>query len=70
MSQMGHPILGDRQYGGPFACSYMPQRHLLHAKSLSFLHPHTGKRVVLTSELPFDMKKALQSLFGVSECDF
>ena len=58
MSQMGHPILGDRQYGTSFECSYIPKRHLLHAKSLSFLHPATGKRIDLSVEIPDDMKKA------------
>ena len=41
MSGMGHPILGDYQYGRQFACTYMPSRCLLHAWEISFEHPRT-----------------------------
>jgi len=39
LSHLGHPILGDTQYGAPEG----PKRMMLHAYKLSFTHPSTGK---------------------------
>lgn len=47
-SGLGHPILGDELYGGPEA-----PRLMLHAASLSFLEPGTGRRVEFVSTPPF-----------------
>jgi tRNA pseudouridine32 synthase/23S rRNA pseudouridine746 synthase len=44
---LGAPIVGDRLYGRAGA------RLLLHAESLSFVHPQTGQRVELVSPAPF-----------------
>lgn len=35
-SQMGHPILGDRQYARAFRSSFLTPRVLLHSESISF----------------------------------
>lgn len=48
---MGHPVVGDKTYG------YQKQRfklsgQLLHAYSISFKHPRTGKEVCFTAPLP------------------
>ena len=58
---MGHPILGDYQYNQSWKCSYQAKRYLLHAKSLEFLHPHSGERVSLQAALPEDFKEALSN---------
>jgi len=42
---LGHPILGDRLYGGPQA-----DRLMLHAAYLSFRHPADGHRMTFESE--------------------
>ena len=63
MAEMGHPILGDFQYGKEFLCSYRPFRPLLHAKEIRFQHPKTGKPLVFTAPLPEDFIKALHELF-------
>lgn len=50
LSSIGHPIAGDRKYGAatnPFG------RLALHASTLTFRHPHTGKILTFTSPLPF-----------------
>jgi tRNA pseudouridine32 synthase/23S rRNA pseudouridine746 synthase len=44
---LGAPIVGDRLYGHPDG------RLLLHAESLSFLHPETGRRVSFERSAPF-----------------
>ncbi len=45
---IGHPILGDKKYGKNNAFS----RLALHAQSLGFIHPATGKFVEFSSPLP------------------
>lgn len=46
---IGHPIAGDKKYG---AASNPLGRLALHAKTLSFIHPHTGKTLKFTSRPP------------------
>lgn len=41
------PIVGDRLYGTA------DDRLMLHAQSITFTHPHTGKRITITTEVPF-----------------
>lgn len=51
---IGHPIAGDRKYGAqtnPFG------RLALHAQTLSFIHPWTGKTMKFSSKLPENLKK-------------
>lgn len=50
---IGHPIAGDRKYG---AVSNPIGRLALHAKTLSFIHPWTGKLMTFTSRLPKSLK--------------
>jgi len=48
LSFIGHPILGDNKYGKHNEFS----RLALHAKSLGFIHPRTGKLIEFTSQTP------------------
>ncbi len=50
---IGHPIAGDRKYG---AVSNPLGRLALHAQTLSFIHPWTGKMMKFTSKLPKEFK--------------
>ncbi len=50
---IGHPIAGDRKYG---ARTNPLSRLALHAQTLSFLHPWTGKTMKFTSKLPKSFK--------------
>ncbi len=45
---IGHPIVGDALYGGQPA-----ERLMLHAHTLDFVHPVTGRQMRLISEPPF-----------------
>lgn len=71
MSHIGHPLFGDERYGGTeirkgtiYAkykqfiknCLEICPRQALHAKTLGFIHPSTGKEVRFDSELPEDMQ--------------
>jgi tRNA pseudouridine32 synthase/23S rRNA pseudouridine746 synthase len=51
MAEMGHPILGDPLYASGAAADY--PRLMLHAETLAFDHPVTGRRVSFTSPAPF-----------------
>jgi RluA family pseudouridine synthase len=64
LSGMGHPILGDYQYGRLFSCGYRPERILLHASSLTFEHPVRKVIVEVVAPLPEDFKKAVEALIG------
>jgi 23S rRNA pseudouridine1911/1915/1917 synthase len=70
-----HPLFNDDEYGGDkilkgttFSkyqqfvknCFTILPRQALHAKSLAFDHPVTGKRLSFDSELPDDMKQVIE----------
>ncbi len=63
LAEMGHPVLGDFQYGKNFQSPYHPSRILLHAEETRFHHPVTGKPLVFSAPLPNDFNQALQELF-------
>lgn len=46
----GHPIVGDRLYGGPPA-----PRLMLHAATLSFPHPRSGERIEISAPVPVEL---------------
>lgn len=50
MAAIGHPVMGDRRYGGKPAAGM--QGHCLHSYSLSFKHPFTGQDLKLFAPLP------------------
>ncbi len=58
---MGHPVVGDKQYG------YKHQRYnldgqLLHAKQLTFVHPTSGKTMTFECPLPEHFVRILDIL--------
>ena len=58
---MGHPIVGDKEYG------YKNQKfklngQLLHAKELKFIHPTKNKKVCFEAPLPDYFEKVLKSI--------
>lgn len=66
LAAIGHPVVGDVDYGGP-ALSGRPDGHhlrrpFLHAEELSFEHPTTGRRLTFTAPLPADLADVLRSL--------
>lgn len=52
---VGHPILGDVEYGG-FNQPAKLFRPLLHAYELIFIHPQTKKKLTITAPLPSDFE--------------
>lgn len=61
-SGIGHPILGDVQYGKRFTCTYKSQRTLLHASAIEFFHPHLQKNVKFQVPIPLDFQEASELL--------
>lgn len=61
MAYLGHPVAGDRVYG-PQKCMQELQGQCLHAKSLGFVHPTTGKQMHFESDLPDYFKAFLEEL--------
>jgi 23S rRNA pseudouridine1911/1915/1917 synthase len=61
---MRHPCVGDLTYGADptIAARLDLTRQWLHARGLSFAHPHTGETVSFTSEYPDDLAHALSVL--------
>ena len=57
MASLGHPLVGDRLYGG--ARHDLIDRQALHAFHLSFNQPMTGKALRFESPLPADMQSLL-----------
>jgi 23S rRNA pseudouridine1911/1915/1917 synthase len=66
LTELGHPVVGDRVYGGagrirsvsdPAARARMKtmDRQALHAWRLAFAHPVTGEKMQFTAPLPEDM---------------
>ena len=71
MKSIGHVLFNDERYGGNEILKGVPSgsyrqfvqncfdtcpRQALHAKTLGFIHPRTGKQMFFTSELPKDMQ--------------
>lgn len=75
LSYIKHPLFNDAEYGGDRIlkgttftkyqqfiknCFSILPRQALHAKSLAFNHPVTGKRLFFDSELPDDMTQVIE----------
>jgi RluA family pseudouridine synthase len=57
---LGHPLVGDVLYGAQE--TYAIPRPMLHAQSLSFIHPATHERVKFTAAHPTDFEEVIKSV--------
>jgi 23S rRNA pseudouridine1911/1915/1917 synthase len=64
MKAIGHPVLGDPEYGTPDVLGLT--RQFLHASRLAFDHPLSGERIEVLSPLPADLQSALERAERVS----
>ena len=75
MRHIGHTIFNDDRYGGDLIlkgttftkykqfvdnCFKLLPRHALHAKTLGFTHPRSGKFMEFDSELPIDFQSCVE----------
>ncbi|HET7763573.1 MAG TPA: RluA family pseudouridine synthase [Burkholderiales bacterium] len=63
LSELGHPLVGERvyirEYAGP---TIEATRTMLHARTLGFVHPRTGRRLSFEREAPEDFRAMIESL--------
>ena len=85
MKHIGHTLFNDEKYGGnrilkgtiyskykqfvDNAFALCP-RQALHAKSLGFIHPTTGKDMFFESDLPEDMDLVIQKWRNYAQAIF
>ena len=89
MKHLGHPLFGDERYGGKEIlrgqrsstykafiqnCFKICDRQALHARTLGFVHPTTGKQMDFTSDLPTDLELLIDKwrnyIFGTTNDTF
>ncbi|RST88248.1 RluA family pseudouridine synthase [Aquibium carbonis] len=78
MAHIGHPLIGDPEYGGAFRtkANRLPEplrslasgfpRQALHARLLAFRHPATGEAMTFETDLPPDMSELVAGFEGLS----
>lgn len=82
MKHIGHILFNDDRYGGDQIlkgttftkykqfvenCFKICPRQVLHAKTLGFVHPRTGKEMMFSSELPPDITALLEKWRGYAK---
>jgi 23S rRNA pseudouridine1911/1915/1917 synthase len=85
MKHIGHTLFNDERYGGEKIlkgttftkykqfvenCFKILPRQALHAKTLGFKHPKTGKQLSFTSDLPLDMADCIEKWRGYAKHQF
>jgi 23S rRNA pseudouridine1911/1915/1917 synthase len=60
LHHLGHPVLGDKLYGGKHGGTF--SRQMLHAWKLGFDHPRTGTLMNFEAPLPPDFTEAMKQL--------
>jgi 23S rRNA pseudouridine1911/1915/1917 synthase len=70
LSEAGHPLVGDRDYGAPRR-SLKPlqefERPALHARRLEFAHPESGEPMTFEAPLPEDFSALLRELRAIRD---
>jgi 23S rRNA pseudouridine1911/1915/1917 synthase len=82
MKHIGHPLFNDARYGGDLIlkgttftkykqfidnCFKILPRQALHAKTLGFVHPTTGKMMRFDTVLPDDMTELIEKWRGYAK---
>jgi len=73
LSDMGHPVVADPQYGGKKTANSIINpmirarvkslgRQMLYAWKLGIVHPATGEKMEFTADIPADMHKLIELL--------
>lgn len=63
MAEAGHPLVGDRLYGGPGSAGGRPVgRQMLHSWRLEIRHPVTDESLLFEAPVPEDMQEILSHL--------
>jgi 23S rRNA pseudouridine1911/1915/1917 synthase len=62
LAAIGHPLVGDPRYGG--GSRHGLRRQFLHSSRLGLEHPESGATLEFSSELPEDLREALERARG------
>ena len=71
LEQLGHPLIGERVYANPASAfaratagqaSVAAKRNMLHAWTLAFPHPLSGKKIAVEAPLPADFLNMMKRL--------
>ncbi len=62
LHHLGHPVLGDKLYGGKRAGDF--SRQMLHAWKLAFRHPRSGEEMSFEAPVPRDFADAMRQIPG------
>ncbi len=62
MASIGHPLLGDEVYSQGRKCPFSLRGQTLHAMTIGFIHPSTGKYVEIVAPLPEYFQHLLEIL--------
>jgi 23S rRNA pseudouridine1911/1915/1917 synthase len=60
LHHLGHPVVGDKIYGGKRAGNF--PRQMLHAWKLTFRHPQTGQPMTFIAPIPSDFAQAMPKI--------
>ena len=75
MKHIGHPLFNDARYGGDQIlrgtnsgkyrqfidnCFTACPRQALHARTLGFVHPHTGEEMFFSAPIPDDIESLIE----------
>ena len=63
-TSIGHPLTGDKKYGGSLKTPFAPAQ-LLHCKKLNLIQSN----MIFEAELPKGFKKCLQEWFDIKEME-
>ena len=62
MSHIGHPLVGDKTYGGKSQIDDRSVKMMLNAQTIGFIHPRTNKYMEFSVPMPEDMKELIQNI--------
>ncbi len=63
LAELGHPLVGERVYIRDYAGPRIEAtRLMLHARTLGFVHPRSGERILFQREPPDDFEATIESL--------
>lgn len=63
MKYIGHPVLGDIDYGGSTSINNIDfNRQMLHSYRITFTHPSKGKLTEFVADIPDDMKDLFKNI--------
>jgi 23S rRNA pseudouridine1911/1915/1917 synthase len=64
LAHVGHPLIGDQQYGAGPIDDVPPDEAILHARAVSLPHPNDGWKLTISAPLPAARRALIERLLG------